>query len=259
MLKRKYQSKNTSKYLIRLDDACNTMPAEKWDILEDFFEYYDIRPLVAVIPDNQDKSMKYEDEDPMFWSRVRRWQDKGWAIAMHGYQHQMHYTDARLILPFYKRSEFAGLSLEEQASKIRKSFQIFQSNKINPTVWIAPAHSFDEITISAIRKETDIKIISDGFAIDQFYLHKMYWLPQQLWQYEEKKSGFWTICLHPNSMSINDLEEFKNTIKRHALDRISSVDNINFIKRKLNIFDRILNLRFWSKYKFFKILSSLRN
>jgi predicted deacetylase len=249
----------TAKYLIRLDDACSTMPQNKWDILESFFETHNIKPLVAVIPDNQDKSMRYEDEDEMFWSRIRRWQSKDWSIAMHGYQHTMHYTDAKLILPFYKRSEFAGLDYKNQADKIKKSWSIFQHQKVQPVAWIAPAHSFDEITISAVKKETSIKIISDGFAKNPFYLHSIYWIPQQLWDYEYKKTGTWTICLHPNSMSLAALERFKKIVEANLLDKVCSLNEIQLTKRRPDFFDRLFSFKFWSRYKFFKALSILRS
>ena len=50
---------------------------------------------------------------------------QGVTVAMHGYQHCMHPTKSKLVLPFYERSEFAGLSYESQAEKIRKSWHLF--------------------------------------------------------------------------------------------------------------------------------------
>lgn len=42
------------KYLIRLDDACPTMDAKKWQRIEDVFDTYGIRPMVGIIPANKD-------------------------------------------------------------------------------------------------------------------------------------------------------------------------------------------------------------
>lgn len=44
------------------------------------------------------------------------------------------------------------------------------SHGIDPTVWIAPAHSFDKNTLIALKLETNIRIISDGFVLPCFHL-----------------------------------------------------------------------------------------
>ena len=88
---------------------------------------------------------------------------------MHGYQHVMHSTKAKLILPFYERSEFGGLPYEAQVVKIRESWALFVAEQVKPSVWIAPAHCFDRLTLKAIRNETPIRIVSDGIARDQYF------------------------------------------------------------------------------------------
>ena len=107
----------TAKYLIRMDDACPTMDHDKWEYLEKILDEFSIKPIVAVVPKNVDDYLNCKESDPLFWEKVISWQSKGWSIAMHGYEHDMHFTDADLILPFYKRSEFAGLSYDKQAKR----------------------------------------------------------------------------------------------------------------------------------------------
>ncbi len=43
-----------TKYIIRIDDACPTMNKEKWGLFE---KYLNIKPIVAVIPNNEDEKM----------------------------------------------------------------------------------------------------------------------------------------------------------------------------------------------------------
>ena len=43
--------------LLRLDDASDYMDIEKWQRLEEFLDRYGIKPLVGIIPDNQDASL----------------------------------------------------------------------------------------------------------------------------------------------------------------------------------------------------------
>ena len=63
------------------------------------------------------------------------------------------------------------------------------SHKVHPKVWIAPAHTFDKQTIIALKKETEIKIISDGTSIFPFKKGNMIFIPQQLWPKELQEYG----------------------------------------------------------------------
>ena len=116
-----------------------------------------------------------------FWERVRAWIAKDWTVGMHGDTHVMHPTHSKLVLPFYPSSEFAGLPLEAQAQRIRAGWQLFRAQDIEPTLWIAPAHSFDLATLAAVRAETSMRVVSDGIGWDTWYEHGFYWIPQQLW------------------------------------------------------------------------------
>ena len=58
-----------ARYLIRLDDACPQMHHEKWNKIEEIFDIFDIKPIVAIIPDNKDKTLNIKDEDPNFGRR----------------------------------------------------------------------------------------------------------------------------------------------------------------------------------------------
>ena len=41
-------------YLIRLDDACPTMDVVKWDKIEKMLDKYHIKPMVGIVPANND-------------------------------------------------------------------------------------------------------------------------------------------------------------------------------------------------------------
>jgi len=49
-------------------------------------------------------------------------------------------------------SEFAGLPEEEQEAKISSTIAIFRANGVNPDLWIALGHSFNETTIKNTSK-----------------------------------------------------------------------------------------------------------
>jgi len=44
----------SARYLIRLDDASATMNRHKWQLIEGVLDQHAIKPIVAVVPDNQD-------------------------------------------------------------------------------------------------------------------------------------------------------------------------------------------------------------
>jgi len=252
------------KYLIRLDDSCETQNQLKWNRIEKLFDKLNIKPIVAVIPDNCDNSLKKNTFNSKYWELVERWENKGWTIALHGYQHLLHKTNrGNLIFPFYTRSEFGGLDLRIQRQKIKKAFEIMNSHKVHPKVWIAPAHTFDKDTIIALKKETEIKIISDGTSIFPFKKENMIFIPQQLWKPKKRLTGIWTICLHPNN--INDYE-FKDLEKKLSDEFfMNKFIDLNYALKKIKrkgILSYIYSLQFWIKWntKFFleKIFSKYK-
>ena len=63
------------------------MNHQNWDRIEALLDNYGIKPMVGVIPHNEDTSLILDSEDPNFWIKVKSWEQKGWTIAMHGYNH----------------------------------------------------------------------------------------------------------------------------------------------------------------------------
>jgi predicted deacetylase len=220
----------------------------KWHLMEELFDRFEIKPIVAVIPENRDPNLCWEAHDEDFWEKVRSWQRKGWTIAMHGYQHLMHQTNTQLVLPFYRHSEFGGLSYEQQAEKIRYSWQIFLSENVIPTVWIAPAHCFDWLTLKAIQAETSIRIVSDGIAREQFYDKDFYWIPQQLWEFTNKRAGLWTVCLHPNTMTEQQIASLGHKIENIFCTKIIELGDVELKQRKKSIADHLEAFIFWRRH-----------
>src|SRR5437868_6217961 len=97
--------KNT-KYLLRFDDICPTMNWKVWSEIEASLVERSLKPILAVVPDNQDPALKVDRALDNFWERVRRWQARGWTIALHGYQHR-YVTQHSGIVTVKKKSEFA--------------------------------------------------------------------------------------------------------------------------------------------------------
>lgn len=235
-------------YVIRLDDASDYNNLSNWNRMEKILNSYSIKPIVGVIPNNQDPSMvKAYKKNNDFWKKVKQWQNCGWIIAMHGYNH-VYITDDGGINPIQKRSEFAGVSLKRQEDKIKNGIEIFKSNGIIPDAFFAPSHTFDENTLLALKKNSDIRIISDTIANDIYFENDFYFLPQQSGRVRKLPFKFVTFCYHPNTMCDNDFDELENFIKENR-NKFNSLDIKNLTKRNKNILDKFLSLLYFARRK----------
>jgi predicted deacetylase len=204
-----------SRYLLRFDDLCPTMNWEMWSRIEQVLLEYRISPLLAVVPDNQDEKLLAGPARSGFWKQVREWQARDWAIGLHGYQH-LYVTGDRGMVGIQARSEFAGLSSNTQEEKLHRGLEIFRAEKIEPQLWIAPAHSFDSNTVAALSK-LGLTVISDGLALAPHVdANGMFWIPQQLWRFRRRPFGVWTVCFHHNHWSERQFDEFRRDIQHFA-------------------------------------------
>lgn len=234
-----------TRYIMRLDDACPKMDFLKWDRMEDLLDKYHIQPLVGVIPNCLDPDMdKYESKETAFLERVKRWGEKGWELALHGYTHVFE-TNEGGINPVHRRSEFAGHKLEIQQEKIRNGMDQLKQWKINPKVFIAPAHTFDENTLKAVKEIAGISIISDTVAIDSYYKYDMTFVPQQTGRARKLPFKLVTFCYHPNIMDevmFNELEAFLESHNKEFVEF-----PIEETKRKLSLIDIALRKIYFLK------------
>jgi predicted deacetylase len=239
----------SAQYLIRLDDACDTMDRNKWHLIERVLDQHAIKPIVAVIPDNRDPALVFGERDEVFWNKVRTWAMKGWTIGMHGHTHVMHSTDGEVLVPFYARSEFVGLSLQDQAVKIRTAWQLFLDERIVPEVWVAPAHSFDVLTLEALRAETSIRVVSDGIAWDTYYEHGFHWIPQQMWRLAHRRTGLWTVCLHPNDMSEAAIASLDQVIAGAFRDKMTCFRHVHLRAGRKSALGCLYHEYFWWRWR----------
>ena len=242
---------SSPKYIIRLDDANHYSNLDRWIKIEKILNKYSVKPIVAVVPNNMDPMLKYSSLNNNFWSLIKKWEQSGWSIAMHGYNHVYHECKRfRLIFPFYNRSEFGGLSIDSQILKLKKSNKIFTRNGILPKIWIAPSHSFDLNTLKALKAATDIEIISDGIAYSNYFFQGFHFIPQQLWEFKNKLFGLWTICLHPDTMTDKEISELESFLEdKDKKNQIISVKSISYTKKGKTFFGKIFSIIFWLKYE----------
>ena len=236
------------KYLIRLDDACPTMDSAKWARIEALLDHYGIKPMVGVIPHNEDLQQIIEPEDDQFWEKVKRWDNKGWSIALHGYSHKFESEGGlKGLNPMWKRSEFSGLPLELQCDKIRRGIEIMSKNGVTPKYFFAPAHTFDENTLEALKIESDIRVISDTIALNPYKYHDFVFIPQFGGMCREMKlKGLFTFCLHPSKMNEDAFIGTEDFLRKHKTE-FTSFDSIDKEKNKeIRWFEKVLQKAYFA-------------
>jgi predicted deacetylase len=187
-----------AQFLLRIDDLCPTIHARRWGRLRELLQEHSIRPILAVVPANQDPELRVSAPDRSFWQQMRDLQSAGATIALHGYTHLCSQT-GRGLIPLHRTGEFAGLGIDEQRHRIAAGRDILRGHGLNPELWVAPRHSFDSNTLRALRDE-GMHYLSDGLARTPFERGGITWIPMQLWAPALRSSGLWTICIHPNSL-----------------------------------------------------------
>lgn len=238
-------------YLIRLDDACPTMGAYKWQKIEDILDKYGILPMVGIIPNNQDQTLMIDAVDGSFWEKAQGWQKKGWSIALHGFDH-VYITKNGGINPVHQRSEFAGVPLQEQEEKIEKGYAILKEKKIEADYFFAPSHTFDKNTLKALYTKTSIRKISDTMGLNPYEKEGFVFYPQQFGYFRQINiPGYWTFCFHPNTMGEIDFEAVDVFLKSHQ-EKFISFDavEINRLKNK-SLVERLLSFLYfqWRRLK----------
>ena len=229
------------KYIVRLDDACEYMDVKKWRYVEELLDSHHIKPLVSVIPNCMDRlfTHKYvKNED--FWSLAVSWQDKGWDIALHGYNHVYTNFHAKGLNPINPFSEFVGLPLKEQGKKIRDGMLILKEKGLDPNYFVAPGHSFDENTLLALKNESDIRIISDSVASKVYYENDFWFIPQQCGELRALPCQVISGCYHPNTMNQESFERLERFIIRHK-SSMCSASTLDYPRNEKDFYDRMLS------------------
>jgi predicted deacetylase len=201
------------------------MDRSRWLRVRQLIEDTGIRPILAIVPDNQDRELNVAPEDPGFWAEMREMEAGAATIAMHGYRHLCE-SRGKSMLNLHRHSEFAGIDASIQGVWIRSGLEILRRHGLNPRLWVAPRHGFDRNTLRALREE-GLPWISDGFARMPHQQCGVTWIPQQLWSPQERRDGLWTICLHPATTSDAYLQRLHAFIDRHckqfpSFDRVVS-------------------------------------
>jgi predicted deacetylase len=215
------------------------MDWQAWNAIEAMLVAHGIKPLLAVVPDNRDPCLKVAPEAADFWDRVRGWQAQGWAIGLHGYQHTYVNRESGMLRlnPF---SEFAGIPFQQQKEMLSKGLAVFARERVRADAWIAPAHSFDGLTVLAL-KGLGLPVISDGMAFSPYRdATGVTWVPQQFARMRPLPWGVWTFCYHINGISPEGLSTFQRSLRRLGPRMISLQEAVAMGNRRMSSADRLV-------------------
>jgi len=213
----------TARYLLRLDDLCPTVRRDSWQQFRALIDEFRLRPILAVVPDNRDPALDAASPDPDFWEQIRGLEAAGAEVALHGYRHVCA-SRGHSYLGLHSLSEFAGIDRDTQLAWLTAGLGMLHNQGLNPRVFVAPRHGFDRNTLRALRA-AGMTLLSDGFANRPFRRHGITWISQQLWGPVEKPCGVWTICMHPNTVSGDNITRLRVFLRDHHA-QFSSVEHL---------------------------------
>lgn len=209
------------KTAIRIDDVTPDMDWEKFLAFKEILDEYGIKPLIGVVPDNQDENLHRAKPAGDFWEYVKELQESGWCVAMHGYQH-IYSTKKGGLFPLNHFSEFAGLSYEKQFQMLKSGQEILNRNGIQTDIFMAPAHAYDKNTLRALR-ELGFTKITDGFGKSPYFWQGLnfYPIPFLLSRSLRRKKGVTTMVVHTNSIEAGGMARYRKLFAEQKENLIS--------------------------------------
>ncbi|MDE5597529.1 MAG: DUF2334 domain-containing protein, partial [Lachnospiraceae bacterium] len=150
------------KIAVRMDDITPDMNWENFSFFQELFEQAGITPLLGIVPENRDAKLSLESPREDFDMHMKELEKQGYCLAMHGCYH-VYTTKCGGRFPLNSYSEFAGLPYEKQKELLTIGKESLKEHGIETDIFMAPAHSYDDNTLKAL-KELGFNKITDGFG-----------------------------------------------------------------------------------------------
>lgn len=243
---------------IRMDDITPDMDWAKFLRFKELCDLYQVKPLIGVVPENQDAMLHIDEERDDFWECLLQLEKEGWVIAQHGYTH-IYSTKKKGCFPLNAISEYAGKPYEEQLANLKKGKQILESHGIYTDIFMAPAHSYDKNTLKAL-KEVGFSKLTDGFGDRPYEWKGLTFYPISFKQSNSLKQekGYTTFVIHANTMNEKDFERYEKLFAEHKDKLISYQDYLKVSTEKRGVVGRVKEyLMAISKYVLVRV-NSLR-
>ncbi len=239
------------KYLMRFDDINSRQDWDRFFIIKNLLEKYNIKSILGVVPNCLDEDLYSGKSFDGYYDYLRSCKLYGDTIAQHGYSHVYDSND-KGFFGSCSKSEFAGHKLNEQLNRLEKGKKILEEEGLWDPVFMAPSHSFDMNTIFALSK-LKFSTILDGFSILSYKKYDLNFIPQIASKpIPAFIPGLSQLCIHINTISDDDFISLKYFIRRNHHNFIS-LNNIIPKANFLNFIDQFFT------YKFVNLFRKIRN
>lgn len=243
---------------IRFDDVCPTMEKEQFDKAFSLMDQFDIKPLIGVIPNNNDPEQVLSDSRKDYWEYIISLQKKGYCIAMHGLTHVYDQESPKTIMYGKKHSEFAGHSYAVQFERIKEGKEILNSHGVYTDVFFAPAHSYDANTLKAL-SANGFKFLSDGLSKKPYMQCGIKCIPCRTFK-RVGSNGIYVYVAHPSEWvrkgKTGRFEELKDFCTNN-INEILSFEELKKIKCGFFFFQKISEKVFFFKNRLRRIIARI--
>lgn len=241
---------------IRMDDITPDMDWAKFLRFKELCDLYQVKPLIGVVPENQDSMLQINEARGDFWEYLLQLQREGWVIAQHGCTH-IYGTKKKGCFPLNAISEYAGKAYEEQLANLKRGKEILESHGILTDIFMAPAHSYDKNTLRALKAAGFTKL-TDGFGDMPYEWMGLTFYPISFKQSSSltQERGYTTFVVHANTMNDKDFERYERLFAEHKDKFISYQDYLRVSSQKRGVLGRVREyLMAVSKYVLVRLAS----
>ena len=174
------------KIAIRMDDITADMDWGRFLRFQSLLDAHGVRALLGVVPDPRDPALSIDPPREDFW------------------------------FPLNHFSEFAGVPYAEQADLIRTGKEMLASHGIRTDLFMAPGHSFDRNTLTALR-ENGFTGLTDGFGTAPYEYCGLVFYPISFNRssvIRKGGSGVTTFVVHADTMTDAEFAWYESILKK---------------------------------------------
>ena len=169
-----------AQYLLRFDDLCPTVCDERWQRFESLIEEF--QPAAHSRRRSRQprpRARRLRHRTAGFWERMRSSRSGGSDDRPARLPPSLR-SRGRSLLGLLARRSLQACQPRRNASGSATGLHILRGHGLNPSIFVAPRHGFDE-THARRSSRRGNHLLSDGFARVPFLRGGLTWIPQQLW------------------------------------------------------------------------------
>ena len=210
----------------------------KWHKITYRLKELKVPALIAVVPDCKDERLAKREpiSDTEFWTEVGFL--KTFNIGIHGLHHE----------------NFGMMTQQQQEIWLKDSIKMFFKNMIFTNIFVPPNHSLNKFTVNAM-KNMGLEYLSEGVGLYPWLDDdsEIVIVPQVLWTPRKVRFGVITFCMHPDTMTDDQIDDLFMFIDENKKDIISILDVETPIYGLINCPFAIIYKWFYSRKKGLKL------